>query len=66
MFVVIEVNSNRYYNGRAADWEGNLTAELSKAFEYDTFNAAKDKADKFNAYAKIHGLRFVVGPTDID
>jgi hypothetical protein len=64
MFVVIETKSNRYYNGRAADWEGNLTSDINCAFEYDTDNDARYVADKFNKFTSIHGLIFTIGVVD--
>lgn len=62
---VIKTRDGRYYNGRAADWNGNLTSNIAEAFKYNTYDNAYRKAEQFNlfpakGYGNTAGLYFLV------
>lgn len=56
----IKTQDGRYYNGRAAKWDGNLTANKSEAFAYNTYDNAYRKVEFFNQCTRIHGFYFEV------
>lgn len=59
MMYVLQVQDGRFYNGRAANWNGNLTEDKRDAFAYSK-EVAQFRADNFNSFTKVHGFKFEV------
>jgi predicted GIY-YIG superfamily endonuclease len=59
MLYVLKTQDGRYYNGRAANWDGNLTEDKRDAFAYSK-EVAEFRAANFNSFTKVHGFNFEV------
>ena len=46
-----------FYTGRAGD--GWVSTDQAEAFTYSTYEAAKAKADRYNAHTALHGIHFI-------
>ena len=59
MLYALVTQDGRYYNGRSANWNGNLSADKRDAFLYGK-DAADFRAMNFNSFTQVHGFTFTV------
>ena len=55
---VLREAGGQFYTGKAG--EGWISTDLSKAFQYNNLDVARNRAKHFNAFAAMHGQYFIV------